>query len=122
MLLDEYQIISADGRPETHYEYALDMQKESCAANLSSAAAGIGMIERYVSGIVERPVEFYLIYACRFFSVAEMFERRLLTMDISISQPVRGEYSVRIEITDKRKVLVEVNGSMRTVAVPREVS
>ncbi len=119
-LLDQYRHDSPDGLPVTHYEYALDMDVVR-GGRLSSAAAGIAMIERCLSDIVHRPVEFYLLQACRFFSVAGMLCAGELTMDISVSESEPGDYGVQVEITDCDRVLVELCGRLAPAPAEREV-
>lgn len=123
-LLDEYQITGKDGRMATHYEYFLDteMPGESYAKNFSLPATGIRMIEDYVSNIIGLRAVFYQIHACLFFPVTEMQERRCLTMDISISKKRRGKYSVSVDISDQRQVLIEVSGCMSVTGPLRNVS
>ena len=116
MLLNEYDITGKRAAVKRHYEYALfsgpDSTTETEEVFFSPGMKGIEIVEKYVSRIVGKPVEFFLLQSSRFFAAVRPLGEHPLILDISLSKNGNDQYQVTAEITDNHKVLIELTGSM----------
>lgn len=109
--MNEYKLIREDGRQESRFEYAVETEGMKYMRG-SLAMAGIGIVEKYVSLILDRKVEFFLIQCSRLFSGISSLKQNGLVLDLAISEMDNDVYQVSAELTDRKNVLAELCGRM----------
>ena len=111
-----YATVRNEKREDNRYEYSMeidnDVLRTTYEKSVSPGIIGDKIVEKYVSMILGKKTEFFLIQGSRFFSKTEIFEKQSLNLTLSISEIEENAYWVLAEITDNENILIEVNGNM----------